>query len=61
MRIKLSVVIPNWNGKRLLEKNLPAVLKACQEWAETGWEIIDKPLKLLVSFSLKAVFRSNWG
>ena len=40
MRIKLSVVIPNWNGKRLLEKNLPAVLKACQEWAETGWEII---------------------
>jgi len=40
MRIKLSVVIPNWNGKRLLEKNLPAVLKACQEWAKTGWEII---------------------
>lgn len=40
MRIKLSVVIPNWNGKRLLEKNLPAVLKACQGWAETGWEII---------------------
>ena len=40
MRIKLSVVIPNWNGKRLLEQNLPAVLRACQEWAETGWEII---------------------
>lgn len=40
MRIKLSVVIPNWNGKRLLEKNLPAVSKACQEWAETDWEII---------------------
>ena len=38
--IKVSIVIPNWNGKRLLEKNLPKVLKACQKWAKTGWEII---------------------
>lgn len=45
--MKLSIVIPNWNGKRLLEKNLPTVVRACQKWAETGpsageagWEII---------------------
>ena len=38
--MKLSIVIPNWNGKRLLEKNLPTVVKACQKWAKTGWEII---------------------
>ena len=25
-RIKISVIIPNWNGRKLLEKNLPAVL-----------------------------------
>lgn len=40
MAIKLSLVIPNYNGKTLLKKNLPGVLKACQEWAETGWEVI---------------------
>lgn len=38
--LKVSIVIPNWNGKQLLEKNLPAVVKACQKWAKTGWEII---------------------
>lgn len=38
--IKVSIVIPNWNGKRLLKRNLPKVFKACQEWAKTGWEII---------------------
>lgn len=38
--MKVSIVIPNWNGKRLLEKNLPSVIKACQEWGETDWEII---------------------
>lgn len=37
---KVSIVIPNWNGKQLLEKNLLAVIKACQKWAKTGWEII---------------------
>lgn len=26
--MKVSIVIPNWNGKKLLEKNLPAVLAA---------------------------------
>lgn len=26
--MKFSIVIPNWNGKKLLEKNLPAVLQA---------------------------------
>jgi len=29
-----SIVIPNWNGKKLLEKNLPTVLKAAEK-AET--------------------------
>jgi glycosyltransferase involved in cell wall biosynthesis len=24
--MKFSIVIPNWNGQKLLEKNLPAVL-----------------------------------
>ena len=28
MKKKISVVIPNWNGRKLLEKNLPAVLAA---------------------------------
>lgn len=31
MKQKISVVIPNWNGKKLLEKNLPAVLAACPD------------------------------
>ena len=45
-KIKLSIVIPNWNGRPLLEKNLPAVVKACRRWKKTGssgganWEII---------------------
>ncbi len=48
--IKVSLVIPNFNGKELLKKNLPAVIKACQTWSksnppvdkagEAGWEII---------------------
>jgi len=38
--MKLSIIIPNWNGKRLLEKNLPVVIKACQEWPKVGWEVI---------------------
>lgn len=38
--IKVSIVIPNYNGKELLKKNLPKVLQACQEWAKTGWEIV---------------------
>lgn len=29
MAKKISVVIPNYNGKKLLEKNLPQVLKTC--------------------------------
>lgn len=29
--MKISVVIPNYNGKKLLEKNLPAVLSAVKE------------------------------
>lgn len=27
MALKISIIIPNWNGKNLLEKNLPAVLE----------------------------------
>jgi len=38
--IKISVVIPNFNGRFLLEKNLPAVVRACESWSKTGWEII---------------------
>lgn len=38
--IKVSLVITNWNGKRLLEKNLPVVIRACRQWSKTGWEII---------------------
>ena len=38
--MKISVVIPNYNGRHLLEKNLPAVIKACQKWREKGWEVI---------------------
>lgn len=34
-RFTISVVLPNWNGSRLLEKNLPAVINASQ-----GAEII---------------------
>lgn len=33
--MEISLVIPNYNGRRLLEKNLPAVLRAC-----SGAEII---------------------
>jgi len=40
MAIKVSLIIPNYNGQSLLAKNLPAVLKACRAWQETGWEII---------------------
>lgn len=29
--MEISVVIPNYNGRRLLEKNLPAVLRACPD------------------------------
>ncbi len=38
--IKISIVIPNWNGRKLLENNLPSVLAACQKWKKTGWEIM---------------------
>lgn len=38
--MKVSVVIPNFNGKEFLKKNLPAVIKACQKWNKIGWEII---------------------
>lgn len=30
MSIKVSIVLPNYNGKKLLEKNLPSVLRACR-------------------------------
>lgn len=40
MEIKVSIVIPNYNGRNLLEKNLPGVLAACKSWSKTGWEIV---------------------
>ena len=36
---KISIVIPNYNGQKLLEKNLPRVVKACEYWGK-DWEII---------------------
>lgn len=30
--MEISIVIPNYNGRRLLEKNLPAVLAATKSW-----------------------------
>lgn len=40
--MKVSIIIPSFNGKALLEKNLPFVLKACKMWdsAHKQWEII---------------------
>lgn len=40
--MKISIVIPSFNGKELLEKNLPAVFKACQTFSSSSndWEII---------------------
>lgn len=38
--MKISIVIPNFNGKRLLEKNLPKVIQACQNYASRDWEVI---------------------
>jgi len=45
--VKISIVIPSYNGRPLLEKNLPAVLRACQNWQKCSpsanrqsWEII---------------------
>ena len=40
--MKLSVVIPSYNGKQLLEKHLPSVVNACASWEKDGgkFEII---------------------
>ncbi len=40
MKVKISIVIPNYNGRKLLERNLPAVLRACHNWSKSGWEIL---------------------
>jgi len=39
-KMKVSIIIPNYNGERLLEKNLPAVLKAKEYRANNILEII---------------------
>lgn len=40
--MKISIVIPSFNGQMLLEKNLPAIEKSCRMWdsSEKQWEII---------------------
>lgn len=38
--MKVSIVIPNWNGKELLEKNLPAVLEAAANPKNSILEVI---------------------
>ena len=39
-KMKVSVIIPNYNGEKLLEKNLPSVLKAKEHKANNILEII---------------------
>lgn len=36
----ISIIIPNFNGRVLLEKNLPKVLQACSVWPAKDWELI---------------------
>lgn len=40
--MSISIVIPSYNGRLLLQKNLPAVIGACTHWnpSEKEWEII---------------------
>lgn len=38
--IKISVVIPSFNGQKLLEEHLPLVLAAMNDWQKQGWEVI---------------------
>lgn len=40
MNLNISIVIPNWNGKTLLEKNLPKVLNAYENKKDKISEII---------------------
>jgi len=40
MKKTVSIVIPNWNGKKLLAKNLPAVISAAEKLGNTLHEII---------------------
>ncbi len=39
MSLAFSVIIPNYNGRKLLEKYIPSVVKACMA-AGSGWEIL---------------------
>lgn len=39
-QVRASIVIPNYNGRELLAKNLPAVIAACRTWWRSGYEII---------------------
>ncbi|HDZ24118.1 MAG TPA: glycosyltransferase family 2 protein [Desulfobacteraceae bacterium] len=36
----VSIIVPNYNGEALLEKNLPAVLKALEKYTDTGEVIV---------------------
>lgn len=38
--MNISIVIPNYNGKNLLEKNLPKVIDALKNYKNGFWEII---------------------
>lgn len=40
--MKISIIIPSFNGKTLLLGNLPLVLKACETWDPTKrkWEVL---------------------
>lgn len=38
--MNISIVIPNYNGEKVLKKNLPSVLAACREYTKGKIEII---------------------
>ena len=38
--MKFSIIIPNYNGEKLLAENLPKVIKTCEKRNKKDWEII---------------------
>ena len=63
MKDSVSIVIPNWNGRDLLKKNLPHVITAGEAIADSLKEIIvvddgstDDSLSLIKKFFLLSLF-----
>lgn len=38
--MKISIIIPNFNGRTLLENNLPKIISAAESFEKANWEII---------------------